>query len=203
MTARNPSFKTTDVSASIYHIPARFHAYFSLLGRSIKKHVNDPRRAESLFVAVLVLLGTGLILIHFLLSSLAGPLSADTAAWFWGGQLALFLSYVLTCLVGVQPHVTIRHSEDRIVIRQDGRERLVPCASIEDVERVSDTTFYRHYRRYENTQSFVNRLPSTVLLLHTSEGPVALGLSEPEQKELLETLRSSHPISSPIAPVTS
>jgi hypothetical protein len=154
----------------------------------MRRWIEDRLRAENLFLAALVLIATTLVLLHFLATAALDPSTAGAIAWSWGIQLGALTVFVLTCIVGFEPEITITYTGQRLEIREDEHETLIDCSEIESADRISDETYYNHFRRYARTQSFVNHLPPHVILLRTDTRPIVLGLDEDGQESLLEIL---------------
>lgn len=131
---------------------------------------------------IATLLGTGFLIGHILLWTLWRPVG--TMAWWTGGIEAMLvvLGAAMT-LAGKEPAITVRCGAQACHLRQGTRRLTVPYASIAEIETVGARRFHRHERRYAGTQVFVNRVPEEVLLLHTDDAVVALGLTTPAERE--------------------
>ncbi len=171
-----------------YHIPGRYHPFYSLLGRGMRRWIGDERRAENLFIVAVVLGGTGLVLLQFLVMAAIEFPAGGPPAWVWAGQLGVLGAFLLTSMIGYQPKIKVTYSGRRLEIEQAGRSTTINCSDIESAELVSDQTYYTHYGRYARTRAFVNHLPPQVLLLRTENHPIVLGLREQDRDDLLEVL---------------
>lgn len=144
---------------------------------------------------MLTLLATGLVLAHLLLWSVLPPTGPRLAAALGGTLLVL-----LPALVGRQPSITVACEKNRLQIRQQPQSLSVSVRAIERHEQVEAQAYHRHWRRYAGTRTFVNHIPDRVLLLHTSDGPIAVGLALPDQQRLLDQLATTrHDAARPVA----
>lgn len=175
-----------------YQIPSRFHPFYSLLGRGIRRWSEDTWRAENLYILAVVLIGTGMILVHFLMMAAVDLPPTSSSPWLWGSQLALVTVFLLTSVIGFEPAITVRYTRNQLEICSEQGTTIIECSEITTMKQIDRRTFYRHYGRYRRTQSFVNRLPSHVLLLRTETDPIVLGLNEHDQRELIDHLCTGH-----------
>lgn len=176
--------------------PAAYHPSYSVLGRAIRSRVDDRLRGEALFIVVLA----GLILIllagHYLSWVFLEPLLADHPTWegwFWGGQVITALAWAALGLVGVRPGVQVICTDDVIEVTQGSSTLKIPRSSLSNVDRISSTRYYRHYRRYAATRVFVSQCPDQVLLLRTETGPVIVALPKETQTALFDHLTDDVP----------
>lgn len=172
------------MTCTTYRIDGRLHLAYSLLGRLLRLLVKDPRRAESLYIVFAAFLVTGWGLLQFFLWITAPTLFLSLPALTLAGWGLLLVS----CGIGFQPAVQVRLADNKLFINRAAHTLNLCLSRITNVEQVSDLVFHQHYRRYRRTQTFVNRIPKTVLLLHTPDGPVALGLTADDQQDLLNRL---------------
>ena len=90
-----------------YHIPGRFHPYYSLLGRGMDRWIDDERRAESLFIVLVVMGATGLVLLQFLIMAAFEFPAEGPPTWLWAGQLGLAAVFLGVSVVDDQPEIII------------------------------------------------------------------------------------------------
>ena len=174
----------------------------------MQHRLGDARRAEALFLVTLSMLVLGLVLAQFLtwmwfqppiLADPAGPV----AIAFWLSQVGGLMLCLFTCVVGFTPAVVITMTPTGLHLRRGAHERTLPYDEITSVESISARRYYQHYGRYAATDAFVNRLTPDVLLLHTLDGPVALGLP-PEHHDAVRHHLEDHlapPFEMPVARV--
>lgn len=161
---------------------------YSLLGRLVRYGTGDRLRGEALFIVTLTGLGLALLMSHYLGWALLKPVLTENPSWqllFWAGQLASVAALSAIGLLGVRPGVTVHCTATGIELEQGSRSATVPYDDIEQIETVAATQYHRHYRRYAATRVFVGELGDEVLLLRTSQGPVALSLADPEEQAAL------------------
>ncbi len=166
-----------------FSTPRRYHPGYSLLGRWLRRRVGDARQAEAVFIVALAGIGLGVLLAQYGAWALLQPaLTADPtgplAVVFWGVQLCVFTLVGLTCLLGFQPSVEVICTASGLSMRQGERHLTLAYEAIDDAEPLAPLLFHRHYRRYAATRAFVYRPTGALLLLHTADGPVVLGLLE-------------------------
>ncbi len=179
-----------------FHVPPRFHPAYSLLGRGLHRLVGDARRAEALFLIALSMLALGLLLAQFfawmgLQEAIQAEPLGPVAVAFWLGQIGAVALCVLTCVIGFAPGITVTLTPTHLHVRQGRHERALPYEAITATESVSALAYHRHYRPYAATQAFVNRMTPQVLLVHTPEAPIALGLP-PEDHDTVRHLLDEH-----------
>jgi len=174
----------------------------------MQRRLGDARRAEALFLVALSMIALGLLLAQFLAwmwfqpAILADP-TGPTAIAFWLSQVGALMLCLFTCVVGFTPAVVITMTPTALHLRRGRRERTLRYDEITSVESISALRYYRHYGRYAATDAFVNRLTPEVLLLHTLDGPVALGLP-PEHHDAVRHHLEDHlalPFEMPVARV--
>ena len=164
-----------------FHVPARFHPASSLLGRGLRRLVGDARQAEALFLVALSMLALGLLLAQFFAwmwlkpAILAAP-TGPVALAFWMSQVGALVLVLLTCVVGFAPAISITLNPTHLHLRRGRHECVLRYDAIRATESISALVYHRHYGQYAATQAFVNRMTPRVLLLHTQQAPVALGL---------------------------
>lgn len=170
---------------STFHIPGRFYPPASPLGRWLRRRAADEWQAEGRYLVVLTLLVTALVLAHLLAWTVLPPtLPAVLTA---GGAT---MGILLLATVGRQPAIAVSIDRRRLRVRQGARALDVPLDGIVDCEVVDAEAYHRHWRRYSGTHRYVNRVPKRMLLLHTEDGPVALGLMLPALERLQACLRA-------------
>jgi hypothetical protein len=176
-----------------FTISRRFHPAYSLLGRWMRRWLDDDRRAEALFILVLSGVALTLLLSQYLAWALLKPFIAaapdgPAALAFWIGQVGALGLVIGTCVVGFQPAITVTADTDRLRLRQHDRVLVVPYAAIGDVSIISARRYHRHWRRYAATHTFVNHPDDDLLLLRTDIGPVVLSLAPDDREVLLDHL---------------
>jgi len=179
-----------------------FDPRHSLLGRAFRSWTGDRLRGEALFVVTLTGLALALLMSHYLGWALLKPTPAGAPSGqmlFWAGQLASALAWAGLGLVGVRPGVTVHCTSAGLELEQGSRSRQVPYDALEAVETVSATTYHRHYRRYAATAVFVSTPEDEVLLFHTDRGPVAVGLSDPDDQAALQAHAETAGTDAPLA----
>ena len=191
-----------------FTIRRRFHIGHSLLARQIRNRVSDEHYAEGIFILALSMLGIGLVVLFYLAWAGLEPLfianpenTTSLTTSFFLGQVGAGLLFFLICLLGYKPGVDISLSDEQLVIEQGKTVRRIPVRAIRNVSSISALQYHRHYRKYQNTQSFFVRLPAVLLLLTTDTGPVVLGTLPEQQQELVSLLqqrRTQTPIQPPV-----
>ena len=183
-----------------FEAPRSYHPSHSLLGRAVRAWAGDRLRGEALFIVVFTGLTLALLMSHYLGWALLKPVLTANPSWqalFWGGQVASVLALIGIGLVGFRPAVRVQCRPNAVLLTQGNQSCTLPHASIGKIERVSARRYHRHYRRYAATQVFVSTLPDEVILFRTEDGPVIVGLSDPEAQtsliDHLESARSSSP----------
>ena len=170
-----------------FYIPGRFHPAYSLLGRFIRRRNPDPLRGESLYIVAAVAIGSALLLTQTVIWTVFSPASVGLTVAV-GSQIGVALVFIATCVVGWQPRIELVLDENSIEINSFTGKYRIPLGLVKRATCIDAQLFYRYYRRYERTMSFVNRIPPTLVLLELDERPVVLGLSAPDQRRLEEQL---------------
>ena len=117
---------------------------------------------------------------------------------FWAGQMVSVAGLGALGLVGWRPGVTVRCTSTGLELEQGRRTDTVPYDAVQDVDVVSVTRYHRHYRRYAATRVFVGAVGEEVLLVRTERGPVAIALTDAEDRaELRAHLETAGVSSSP------
>ncbi len=176
-----------------FHVPARFHPAYSLLGRGLRRLVGDARQAEAFFLVALSMLALGLLLAQFFAWMLLKPViqaapAGPVAVTFWIGQVGAVVLCLSTCVVGFAPAIVVTATPSGLLLRRGDHERELRYEAITATASITALAYHRHYGRYAATQAFVNRMTPRVLLLHTPEAPVALGLLPEDHAALLHLL---------------
>jgi hypothetical protein len=109
-------------------------------------------------------------------SILAEP-EGPVAIRFWLGQMLFAIFFCFGCVVGFKPALTLTCTQTAIRIQDGDSDTIIPYRDIQAVEDIGGRMFHRHFRRYINSRVFVNRIEDELLLLHTADGPVVLGLA--------------------------
>ena len=167
---------------------------YALLGRRLRRQTDDSLQAESLLILIVAGLTLGALLVQqFAWALLRDAVLADPfgpwALGFWASQLAVGAAFAVGAVWGFKPGVTVTCTPTAVCIRPDGGpETAVPLDEVTAVRRLDARVFHRHYRRYRRTRVFVNRIEDEVVLLRTPDGPVILGLSEPDRTAFLDLL---------------
>lgn len=149
----------------------------------MQRRVGDARRAEAYYIITLTFLALVLLLANYVAWALletrilADP-EGPVALWFWTGQVGAVLLVILGAVIGFKPEVRIVCGDGGMDVQAEGKHLQVTRTNIQSFETISATVFHRHYRRYAATHVFVNRMPETLLLLHTTHGPLVIGFSE-------------------------
>jgi len=152
-----------------------------LLGRLIRRWVDDRLRSEAVYIVLVTALALAVIMSHYLGWALLRPYLAESVtrqALFWGGQLTAAALWAAVGLVGFRPGVTVTCSSDGLEFEQGDRHLAVSYDAINEIDLISGTCYHRHYRRYAATHVFVSHPSGDILLLRTDHGPVAVGLAD-------------------------
>lgn len=170
----------------------------SVLARWIQRRTGDRLRAEGWFVVALVGLGLALLTAQYAGWMLLHPtLQADprgpVALAFWGAQVVLLVGAALLALVGVRPAIEVVWDDAQLAIQQGTRHLTVPAEAIDEAAVIPARLYHRHYRRYAATQVFVNDLGEEVVVLHTTTGPIILGLPPSARRPFLDALTRELP----------
>jgi hypothetical protein len=177
-----------------FHIPRRFSASRSILGRIIRRRIRDPRQAESTYiVAVVALVCFGAMLRIAARVILQDAIRADptgnVAVLFFAAEVAAILVFVVIGLVGFTEPILVELSDNMRITR--GSDTLTIDRSAVGVREISRELYHTHYRRFSATRSFVasNREPHLLLIeaygVTGSEGPVVLELDSPSRATFL------------------
>lgn len=154
------------------------------------------------------MLGLGLLLAQYFAwvwlkpAILAAP-GGPVAVAFWISQLSALALGIGTCVVGFTPAVTVTMTLAGLHLRRGRHERMLDYEAITSAESIPALLYHRHYGQYAATQAFVNRMTPRVLMLHTAEAPVALGLLPDDHDTVLHLLEAhlTSPFEAPIAQV--
>lgn len=181
--------------SNTYHIQRRFHIGYSILGRQIRRRISDVHYAEGVFIMAFAALFICLVIANYLgwavLQSMnAGAPDEAAAIMYWIGQVILTLLFFTFCVFGFKPAVHVSFdSQKGLSIKQGAVQEDIPLQSIRAVSHVSALRFHRHHRKYRTTKAFFVKLPASLTLVSTDNGPVLLGLSEDENQELITLLQ--------------
>lgn len=156
-------------------IPSRFHPPHSLLGRSIRAVIDDPRRAESLYIVVVTLAAAALLLSQFLAWTALQPISDAGLRTFALVETAAAVLFVATCLIGRQAETLVRVDDEGLQVERAGQVIVIPFVEMDRISAVDAALYYRHFARYRVTRPFVNRIHPQLLMIETASGPVILG----------------------------
>ncbi len=161
---------------------------YAPLGRLIRRHEQDVRRAENHLILVI----TALLMVLMFANQIAwafvkDPILAEpegpVAMVFWLSQLGFLLGFILGCVIGFKPALTITCGAQAVHIQEESTETVIPYNEIELVRTITSLTFHRHFRKYRQTRVFVNLIEDELILLETTRGPVILGIA-PEDHPL-------------------
>ena len=171
------------------HIPRRFDPTCSWLGRRLVRRIGDERRAEAFFILCVAAVALALIAFSYAVwTSLPQNAAGPVRLYAFLGQAALWLAALALCLWGFRPAVTVVLSGDGLRIEQGARRVSLPFHQIRKSTIITHLLFHRHYRRYAGTQAFINGTGTTVLLLETQTGHVAIGLPPEAYTPVIEHL---------------
>lgn len=93
-------------------------------------------------------------------------------------------------MLGFKPALRVTLEENQLLVLEQGDKiAKIPISSIRAAAQISALRFHRHYRKYQETQSFFVKMPHSLLLLSTDNNPVVIGLSVQAQEELLPLLQ--------------
>lgn len=186
-----------------YEAPRTYRPSASLLGRSVRTWTGDRLRGEAIYLVAVTTLTVGLLLAHYLSWALLNPIFSTSPTWeiiFWIGQAVSILALIGVGLVGFRPTVRVTCRPTDVTINQGERSRTLRPSDMEGVSLISAQRYHRHYRRYAETAVYVSTVPDQVICIRTSDGPIVVGLPEPEARAVLDhlkTLSSSHPPNGP------
>ncbi len=178
-----------------YHIQRRFHIGYSILGRQIRQRIADEHYAEGVFIIAFAALFICLVITNYLgwailQSMYAGAPDEAGAITYWIGQVILAFLFLAFCVVGFKPAVHVSFDPQKgLSIKQGRKQADISLQNIRAASRISALRFHRHHRKYSETQAFFVKLPLSLTLLSTDDGPVLLGLSEEENQELITLLQ--------------
>lgn len=139
------------------------------------------------------MLALGLLLAqYFAWMWLQPTISADplgsVAVGFWLGQVGALILSLFVCVFGFTPPIAVTLMPRQVHLRRGKQERVLPTDAITSVQSISALLYHRHYARYATTEAFINRMTPQVLILHTPDAPVALGLLPEDHKTALHLL---------------
>lgn len=183
-----------------YSVKRRFHIGYSILGRQIRQHIKDQHHAEGVFILTFAAVFFSLVIANYLgwavmQGILANPsyniTTPETVTMgFWIGQLTLGTIFLLGCVLGFKPALQVKLESGRgLSIKQGERAVFIPAEDIKSTTLIPARRFHRHYAKYRGTQAFFVKMPAALVLIATQNGPVVLGLSDKDQKELLDALQ--------------
>ena len=174
----------------------------------MQRRLGDARRGEALFLVALSMIAIGLLLAQFLAwmwfqSAILADPTGPTAIAFWLSQVGALMLCLFTCVVGFTPTVVITMTPTALHLRRGKHERMLRYDEITSVASLSARRYYQHFGRYAATDAFVNRLTPEVLLLHTLDGPVGLGLPSEHHDAVRHHLEDhlAPPVERPVARV--
>jgi len=172
----------------LFQSPRSYDPSYSLLGRLFRSWTGDRLRGEALFIVTLTGLALLLLMAHYLGWALLNPVLTANPSWqvlFWAGQLASVAVLAAVGLLGFRPGVTVTCTADGLQLEQGTRSLKVPYDAVENIEEISPPQYHRHYRRYAATHVFVGAIGDAVLLLRTTNGPVAIALTDADEQAAL------------------
>lgn len=166
-----------------------------MLGRLIRQRMEDMHYAEGVFILAFTALAIAVTLANYLgwallQPLLTGPGAEDLQLYFALGQLSLAGLFALFCMLGFKPALFVTFDPTLgLTIEQGDKTLHLPPQSIQATSQISALRFHQHYRKYKKTASYFVRLPESLLLLTTDQGPVVLGLNTADQQELMDQLQ--------------
>ena len=177
-------------------VPKRLDANYSLLGRLIRRSVNDYHYAEGILILSIAMISIVMVVLFYVAWAFVEPaLATDStgqlAEYYAMAQFGSAVFLVLIAFIGFKPKLEITIEDYCIHIKHGSQKLVLLTSEVLQTEIISASQFHKHYRKYVNTRAFYNRLNDHLLLLDTTNGPVILGLSEEHQATLLSALRSS------------
>ncbi len=176
------------MSYRTYIISSRIRPDRSLLGRWIRAYSVDARQAESTYVVAVVASSLVLLLLHLLGWSIVRSMDARIAV-FTVVEIAVLVAFSAAAFAGRDPAITVCTGSTALTISRGGDHELtLPFSELDSASRIDARTFHRHYRRYAETRSFVNRVPTELVLLRWKGIPVILGLEEEDLDAFLPML---------------
>ena len=129
----------------------------------------------------------------FLQPLIVADIDGPVAMMYWASQAGSSILCFLTCILGFLPAIHISRVPGEVTIRQGSRICRINEEDLLELSTTSALIFHRHYQRYAATQSFVNRIEQTLLLLRTPHGLVVLGLPAEDRKALTDALQTGPP----------
>jgi len=177
-----------------YYIPAGYDVFRSALGRWIGGRIHDRLQAEARFILVV----TGLVLTVFAVNYggwvwfgediVVAPLSA-TAVQYYCVQLLLILGAIAATGIGFSSAVLVELDVEKLTVSR-GRSGSVSIAirEIQSARAMNTQLFHRTLRRQDGVEIFINRTPSSIVLVETRCRIIALGLKENEGIDLCDRL---------------
>lgn len=179
-------------AALTVRLPRRLDPYEAPLGRWLRRRHADPLQAEVWTLVGLVFLGLFVLTVQYATWVVGQPLLAEpeAAAWLWGVQATVLIGAVVVGLAGRSPETVFAWDATLpgLRVQQGSRTLTIPRADVAGAELISGQLYHRHYRRYAATCAFVHRVPATLLLVHTPDGPVVLGPPTEAQHQFLALL---------------
>ena len=164
-----------------FKIAGSFDPTHSLLGRVIGSHIADRRQASTVFILVAATIAAVVAVGFYALWAWLHPAvvadpSGTVALSVWAAQVLIPIGFVSTSFIGFSP-TTVAEIGLTTRIRKGDVEFAAPFRDLR-VREISVALYYRHYRRYARTRSFVGRLTEDkLLLIETRSGdPVVLEL---------------------------
>lgn len=173
-----------------FQSPRSYAPSYSLLGRAFRSWTGDRLRGEAFFIVALTGLALVLLMAHYLGWALLKPILTENPSWqvlFWTGQLVSVAVLGTVGLLGFRPGVTVTCTASRLKLEQGSRSQSIAYDAVEAVETISPLQYHRHYRLYASTHVFVAATGEAVLLLRTSNGPVAIALADADEQAALHT----------------
>ena len=177
-------------------VPKKLNANYSILGRIIRRSVQDTHYAEGILILTIALLCISIVVAFYIAWAFVQPFveadaTGQTAVYYFLAQIASFILLFTAAFLGFKPKLEITIEPHCLHIKQGDHRLLLLNSEIQSTQVISALQYHQHYRKYSSTKAFYNRLSDHLLLLETENGPIILGVSEEDQATLLETLRSS------------
>ncbi|PEN12776.1 hypothetical protein CRI94_12210 [Longibacter salinarum] len=153
----------------------------------------DRLRGEALFILTLTTLVMGVLIAHYLGWALLQPMmtGSDTSTWqigFWLAQVGSVAFLLLIGGIGWRPEViaTIDTEAGLLSVEQGNVSASVDVDDIQDVSVVSARQYHLHYRRYAATKPFIGKLGDEVVIVRTTQGPLAISIDDAEAGALVD-----------------